>query len=242
LHLAFEDAIHGLTTTVHLTSEAACSTCHGTGARPGTTPRTCPMCEGRGVVDDNQGFFSFSSPCPECAGRGYTIDEPCPTCRGTGVEHRPREVKVRIPAGVGDGQRIRLRGRGGPGRNGGPAGDLYVTVRVKPHPLFGRRGNDLTITVPITFPEAALGADVAVPTLDGAPVKVRIPAGTRSGRTFRLRGKGVAARRKTGDLLVTVEVAVPQKLSAEERRAVEALAAAADGASPRAHLGVEEVT
>jgi molecular chaperone DnaJ len=240
LHLAFEDAVHGLTTTVHLTSEAACSTCHGTGARPGTTPRTCPMCDGRGVVDDNQGFFSFSSPCPECAGRGYTIDEPCPTCRGTGVEHRPREVKVRIPAGVGDGQRIRLRGRGGPGRNGGPAGDLYVTVRVKPHPLFGRRGNDLTITVPITFPEAALGADVAVPTLDGAPVKVRIPAGTRSGRTFRVRGKGVAARRKTGDLLVTVEVAVPQKLSAEERRAVEALAAAANGASPRAHLGDPE--
>jgi molecular chaperone DnaJ len=240
LHLAFEDAVHGLTTTVHLTSEAACSTCHGTGARPGTNPRTCPMCEGRGVVDDNQGFFSFSSPCPQCAGRGYTIDEPCPTCRGTGVEHRPRKVKVRIPAGVGDGQRIRLRGRGGPGRNGGPAGDLYVTVRVASHPLFGRRGNDLTVTVPITFPEAALGADVAVPTLDGDSVKVRIPAGTRSGRTFRVRGKGVAARRKTGDLLVTVEVAVPQKLSAEERRAVEALAAA-NGTSPRAHLGVEEV-
>jgi molecular chaperone DnaJ len=239
LHLAFEDAVHGLTTTVHLTSEAACSTCHGTGARPGTTPRTCPLCEGRGVIDDNQGFFSFSSPCPECAGRGYLIDEPCPTCRGTGIEHRPREVKVRIPAGVGDGQRIRLRGRGGPGRNGGPAGDLYVTVRVKPHPLFGRRGNDLTITVPITFPEAALGADVAVPTLDGGSVKVRIPAGTRSGRTFRVRGKGVSARRKTGDMLVTVEVAVPQKLSAEERRAVEALAAA-NGASPRAHLGPQE--
>jgi molecular chaperone DnaJ len=242
LHLAFEDAVHGLTTTVHLTSEAACSTCRGTGARPGTTPRTCPVCEGRGVIDDNQGFFSFSSPCPECAGRGYMIDEPCPTCRGTGIEHRPREVKVRIPAGVADGQRIRLRGRGGPGRNGGPAGDLYVTVRVKPHPLFGRQGNDLTVTVPITFPEAALGADVAVPTLDGGPVKVRIPAGTRSGRTFRVRGKGVAARRKTGDMLVTVEVAVPQKLSAEERRAVEALAAAANGASPRAYLGVEEAT
>ncbi|HKA83868.1 MAG TPA: molecular chaperone DnaJ [Acidimicrobiales bacterium] len=242
LHLSFEDAVHGLTTTVHLTSEAACSTCHGSGARPGTTPRTCPTCQGRGVVDDNQGFFSFSSPCPECAGRGYMIDEPCPTCRGTGVEHRPREVKVRIPPGVGDGQRIRLRGRGGPGRNGGPAGDLYVTVRVAPHRVFGRRGNDLTVTVPITFPEAALGADVAVPTLDGDPVKVRIPAGTRSGRTFRVRGKGVAARRKTGDLLVTVEVAVPQKLSAEERRAVEALAAAANGASPRAHLGAEEAT
>jgi molecular chaperone DnaJ len=239
LHLAFEDAVHGLTTTIHLTSEAACSTCHGTGAKPGTTPQTCPRCGGRGVLDDNQGFFSFSSPCPQCAGRGYTIDEPCPTCRGTGVEHRPREVKVRIPAGVDDGQRIRLRGRGGPGRNGGRAGDLYVTVRVAPHELFGRKGSDLTLTVPITFPEAALGADVAVPTLDGGPVRVRIPAGTRSGRTFRVRGKGVEGRRKPGDLLVTVEVAVPQKLSADERKAIEALAAAADGRSPRAHLGAE---
>src|SRR5829696_5279806 len=239
LHLAFEDAVHGLTTTIHLTSEAACSTCHGTGAKPGTTPQTCPRCGGRGVLDDNQGFFSFSSPCPQCAGRGYTIDEPCPICRGTGVEHRPREVKVRIPAGVDDGQRIRLRGRGGPGRNGGRAGDLYVTVRVAPHELFGRKGSDLTLTVPITFPEAALGADVAVPTLDGGPVKVRIPAGTRSGRTFRVRGKGVEGHRKPGDLLVTVEVAVPQKLSADERKAIEALAAAADGRSPRAHLGAE---
>src|SRR5918994_2010908 len=234
-----EDAVHGLTTTVHLTSEAACSTCHGTGAKPGTTPHTCPRCGGRGVLDDNQGFFSFSSPCPQCAGRGFTIDEPCPTCRGTGVEHRPREVKVRIPAGVDDGQRIRLRGRGGPGRSGGRAGDLYVTVRVAPHELFGRKGSDLTLTVPITFPEAALGANVAVPTLDGGPVKVRIPAGTRSGRTFRVRGKGLEGRRKTGDLLVTVEVAVPQKLSADERKAIEALAAAADGRSPRAHLGAE---
>jgi molecular chaperone DnaJ len=242
LHLSFEDAVRGLTTTVHLTSEVACSTCLGSGARPGTTPRSCPRCGGRGVLDDNQGFFSLSSPCPECAGRGYTIDEPCPTCRGTGVEHRPREVKVRIPAGVDDGQRIRLRGRGGPGRNGGPAGDLYVTVRVAPHSLFGRRGDDLTLTVPITFPEAALGADVAVPTLDGGSVTLRIPAGTRSGRTFRVRGKGVPGRRKTGDLLVTVEVAVPQKLTAEERRAVEALAAAANGRSPRAHLGIEEST
>ncbi|HYZ99159.1 MAG TPA: molecular chaperone DnaJ [Acidimicrobiales bacterium] len=242
LHLSFEDAVGGLTTTVHLTSEAACSTCRGTGARPGTTPHACPRCGGRGVLDDNQGFFSFSTPCPECAGRGYVVDDPCPTCRGSGVEQRPREVKVRIPAGVDDGQRIRLRGRGGPGRNGGPAGDLYVTVRVAAHPLFGRRGDDLTLTVPITFPEAALGATVAVPTLGGDPVKVRIPAGTRSGRTLRVRGKGVARRRRTGDLLVTVEVAVPQKLTAEQRKAVEALAAASNGSSPRAHLGAEETT
>ncbi|HEY8527413.1 MAG TPA: molecular chaperone DnaJ [Acidimicrobiales bacterium] len=238
LHLAFEDAARGITTTVHLTSEATCSTCAGTGARPGTTPRPCPRCDGRGVLDENQGFFSFSTPCPQCGGRGFTVDEPCPTCRGRGIEHRPREVKVRIPAGVQDGQRIRLRGKGGPGRNGGPAGDLYVTVRVAPHRLFGRRGRDLTLTVPVTFPEAALGADIKVPTLDGGSVTVRIPPGTRSGRTFRVRGRGVATPKGTGDLLVTVEVAVPQKLSASERKAVEALAAAGDGTSPRAHLGV----
>jgi molecular chaperone DnaJ len=240
LHLDFEDAVQGLTTTIHLTSEAACSTCHGSGARPGTTPRTCPQCEGRGVLDDNQGFFSFSQPCPNCAGQGYVIDDPCPTCQGTGIEHRPREVKVRLPAGVADGQRIRLKGRGGPGRNGGPPGDLYVTARVGPHHLFGRRGDDLTLTVPVTFPEAALGADVRVPTLDSGSVKLRIPPGTRSGRTLRVKGKGVPGRKGTGDLLVTVEVAVPQQLTDDERKAVEALAAATDGRSPRAHLGVQE--
>ena len=240
LHLDFDDAVQGLTTTIHLTSEAACSTCHGSGARPGTTPHTCPQCNGRGVLDDNQGFFSFSQPCPNCGGQGFVIDDPCPTCRGTGVEHRPREVKVRLPAGVADGQRIRLKGRGGPGRNGGPPGDLYVTARVGAHPVFGRRGDDLTLTVPVTFPEAALGADIRVPTLDSGSVTVRIPPGTRSGRTLRVKGKGVPGRKKTGDLLVTIEVAVPQQLSDDERKAVEALAAAADGRSPRAHLGVQE--
>jgi molecular chaperone DnaJ len=240
LHLDFEDAVHGLTTTIHLTSDAACSTCHGSGARPGTTPSTCPQCQGRGVVDDNQGFFSFSQPCPNCAGQGYLIEDPCPTCQGTGVERRPREVKVRLPAGVADGQRIRLKGRGGPGRNGGPPGDLYVTARVGPHAVFGRRGDDLTLTLPVTYPEAALGADVRVPTLDGGSVKLRIPAGTRSGRTLRVKGKGVAGPKKAGDLLVTVEVAVPQNMTDDERKAVEALAAATDGRSPRAHLGVQE--
>jgi molecular chaperone DnaJ len=146
---------------------------------------------------------------------------------------------VRLPAGVADGQRIRLKGRGGPGRNGGPPGDLYVTARVGPHRIFGRRGDDLTLPLPVTFPEAALGADVRVPTLDGGTVKLRIPPGTRSGRTLRVKGKGVPGRKHTGDLLVTVEVAVPQTLTDDERKAVEALAAAADGRSPRAHLGVE---
>jgi molecular chaperone DnaJ len=238
LHLSFVDAVQGLTTTVHLTSEATCSTCHGNGARPGTVPTTCSNCQGRGVVDDNQGLFSFSSPCPVCSGRGTVVADPCPTCRGTGTERRPREVKVRIPAGVADGSRIKLKGRGGPGRNGGPPGDLYVVCRVAPHELFGVRGDDLTLSVPITFAEAALGADITVPTIDGGVVKLRVPAGTRSGRTFRVKGRGVVGSKRTGDLLVTVEVAVPAKLSAAERKAVEALAAAGTE-SPRAHLGVE---
>jgi molecular chaperone DnaJ len=238
LHLDFEDAVHGLTTTLFLTSDAVCTVCHGTGAKAGTSPRQCVQCGGRGVLDENQGFFSFSTPCPSCGGRGYTIDDPCPNCTGSGIEQRPREVKVRIPAGVVDGQRIRLRGRGGPGRNGGPPGDLYVTCRVNPHSLFGRRGNDLTLVAPVTFPELALGGDVTVPTIDGGPVRLRIPAGTRSGRTFRVKGRGVKAKKVTGDLLVTVEVAVPQKLTAAQRKAVEDLATASDGQSPRAHLDV----
>lgn len=238
LHLTFDDAVAGLTTAVHLTSDAPCHTCNGSGSAPGTVPRRCANCGGQGVVSDNQGLFSLSSPCPVCAGRGITIDDPCPTCRGTGVERRPREVKMRVPAGVADGQRIRLKGRGGPGQNGGPPGDLYVVVRVAAHPLFQRKANDLTITVPITFPEAALGADVAVPTLEGSSVTLRIPAGTRSGRTFRVKGKGVATPKGTGDLLATVEVAVPSALSSAERKALEAFQAASAGASPRQHLGV----
>ena len=243
LHLSFTDAVHGVTTTVNLTSEAPCSSCHGSGAEPGTAPVTCPTCNGRGVVDDNQGLFSFSSPCARCGGRGTIVERPCRTCGGSGTEHRPRAVKVRIPAGVEHGQRIKLKGRGAPGRNGGPHGDLFVVCFVAAHPLFGRKGRDLTLTVPITFPEAVLGAEITVPTLDGPPVTLRVPAGTRSGRTFRVRGKGVPSTSGArGDLLVTVEVAVPAQLSAEERQAVEALATAssAAGSSPRAHLTFDE--
>lgn len=235
LQLSFQGAATGVETSINLTSDAACSTCRGSGAKPGTTPKACANCGGRGVVDDDQGFFSFSSPCPACRGQGYVVEEPCPSCRGSGTERRARQVKVRIPAGVRDGQRIRLAGRGGPGRNGGPPGDLYVNVRVASHPVFGRSGDDLTVNVPITFPEAALGAEVSVPTLDGQPVTIKVPPGTRSGRTFRVRGKGIETPKKHGDLLVTVEVAVPAKLTKDERRAVEALAAATTE-SPRAHL------
>ncbi|MBW3643904.1 MAG: molecular chaperone DnaJ [Actinobacteria bacterium] len=237
LHLSFADAVHGVTTAVNITSEAPCATCHGSGARPGTSPVPCPVCAGRGVLDENQGLFSFSAPCTRCAGRGVVVESPCPTCNGSGVQTRQREVKVRIPAGVDDGQRIRLKGRGKPGRNGGPPGDLYVVVRTASHPVFGRSGRDLTLTLPVTYPEAALGADITVPTLDGEPVTVRLPAGTRSGRTLRVKGRGVPSSSggPPGDLLVTVEVAVPSKLSAAERKAVEQLAAATTE-SPRTHL------
>jgi molecular chaperone DnaJ len=237
LHLPFREAVQGVTTSLHLTSDAPCSTCHGSGARPGTAPQVCPQCGGRGVLDENQGLFSFSTPCPNCGGRGAVITDPCPTCRGSGIERRPREVKVRIPAGVDDGQRIRLKGRGGPGRNGGPAGDLYVIAHVEPDPVFGRNGKNLTITVPVLFSEAALGTKLTVPTLDGEQVTLKIPEGTPSGKVFRVKGRGVKSKKSTGDLLVTVQITVPRKLSKQQREAVEAFAAATTD-SPREHLGV----
>lgn len=239
LHLSFDDAVSGVTTSVNVTSEVRCSTCKGSGAQPGTMPKKCPACGGRGAIDENQGPFSFSAPCGNCGGLGKIVESPCSTCRGAGVENRPRSVKVRIPAGVADAQRIRLKGRGEPGRHGGPAGDLYVVVHVASHPLYGRVGNNLTLNVPITYPEAVLGADIKVPTFENGTVTLRVPAGTRSGRTFRVRGKGIAGmRNEVGDLLVTVEVSVPVQLSDGERKAVEALAAASEHASPRGYLGV----
>src|SRR5690606_9908490 len=186
------------------------------------TPVRCETCRGRGTVEDNQGMFAMSRPCPTCGGRGVRIENPCGTCRGTGIERRPRDIKVRIPAGVSDGQKIRLKGRGDPGRQGGQPGDLYVVCRVAPHPVFSMDGRNLKVTVPITFAEAALGADIEVPTIDAGRVKVRIPGGTRPGRTFRVKGRGVPAAKGTGDLMVAVEVAVPAKLSDAEREAIEA--------------------
>src|SRR3954464_3826588 len=181
LHLSFDDAVNGVTTTVNLTSEMACHTCHGSGAAPGTSPVVCPQCGGRGAVEDNQGPFSFSRACPRCNGRGTIVESPCPTCNGSGVERRPREVKVRIPAGVDDGQRIRLKGRGGAGRNGGPSGDLFVIGHVEPDAVFGRDERNLTLTVPVSFGEAALGTKLTVPTLDGGTVTLKVPEGTPSG-------------------------------------------------------------
>jgi len=237
LHLSFADAIRGVTTSVNLISEAACPDCGGNGAAAGSAPRACPECGGRGVLDDNQGFFSFSRPCGSCGGRGSIVDHPCGTCSGSGTTTRPRVVKVRLPEGVKHGQQIRLKGKGGPGRHGGPPGDLYVRVDVEPHPLFARDGDHLLLTVPITYPEAALGADVRVPTFEGDVVTIRIPPGTRSGRTFRVRSRGVRTATGAGDLLVTVDLVVPTQLSDAERQAVEALRDATP-ASPRAGLGV----
>ncbi|MGH9294371.1 MAG: DnaJ C-terminal domain-containing protein, partial [Acidimicrobiales bacterium] len=237
LHLSFSDAVDGVVTSVNVVTGAICHTCGGSGSRPGGKPPvTCDRCGGTGVINDNQGFFSLASPCPECRGRGLKVIDACPACAGTGTERRQRQVKVRIPAGVEDGQRIRVKGRGEAGGNGGPAGDLYVIVHVSPHPVFGRKGRNLTVKVPITFPEAALGADITVPSLSG-PVTVRIPPATTSGKTFRVKGRGVHTGTSAGDLLVSVEVAVPSQLSDDQRAAVEALARVT-GDSPREHLGV----
>jgi len=235
LTVDFKDAVHGITTTLYLTTDAQCSTCNGSGAKPGTSPVTCAACGGRGVVDDNQGMFSFSSPCRVCGGQGSRIEDPCPTCRGTGEEKRQREVKTRIPAGVKDGQTIRLKGRGGPGRNGGPAGDLLVELKVMPHPLFGRNGDNLTVSVPITVAEAALGGDIDIPTLEGLRVTLRLKPGTQTGSRHRVHGKGIATSKHTGDLIVTVNVHVPTDLTDAQREAIEQLAAATT-VNPRSSL------
>jgi molecular chaperone DnaJ len=225
LTLEFADAAHGLTTTLHLTSDAQCSTCNGAGSAPGTQPKLCSVCNGRGVTDDNQGFFSFSSPCVVCQGKGVVIEKPCPTCRGIGIERRAREVAVRIPAGVSDNMTIRLKGRGGPGRNGGPAGDLLVECHVSPHRLFTRDGLNLMLRVPITYPEAVAGADIEVPTLDGQTVKLRLRSGTQPGSKHRVKGKGIATAKATGDLIVSVDVVVPNHPTKDELAAVETLRA-----------------
>jgi molecular chaperone DnaJ len=234
LHLSFSDAVHGVTTSVNVPEDVRCHTCRGSGAAPGTSTHTCPRCGGTGSLNDDQGLFSLSTVCPDCSGRGTLVDTPCPTCHGTGTERRVRSVKVRIPAGVEDGQRIRVKGRGAPGQGMAPPGDLYVVVNVGQHELFGRNGRNLTLTVPITFPEAALGTTVTVPTLDGK-VTLRVPPGTASGTVMRVRGRGVPSgpgrnAGKPGDLLVKVEVVVPTELTDEQRAAVESLAAVTEDA------------
>lgn len=238
LRIDFVQAVRGADVPIRLSSPGRCERCGGTGAKPGSTPRQCPVCDGVGLVSRSQGAFAFSEPCRDCRGTGRLIDDPCPECGGDGVSTRTRSLTVRVPAGVDDGQKVRLKGQGEPGRGGAPAGDLYVTVHVTPHRLFGRssrNADDLTLTVPVTFPELALGSTLTVPTLEST-VSLRIPPGTSSGRTFRVKGRGVERKARTGDLLVTVEVTVPSKLDDAASEALAAYAEATKADDPRAHL------
>ncbi|GGV19090.1 molecular chaperone DnaJ [Streptomyces spectabilis] len=235
--LSFTEAVEGATVPLRMSSQAACKACSGTGDKNGT-PRVCPTCVGTGQVSrGGGGGFSLTDPCVDCKGRGLIAETPCEVCHGSGRAKSSRTMQVRIPAGVSDGQRIRLRGKGAPGERGGPAGDLYVVVHVDAHPVFGRRGENLTVTVPVTLTEAALGGEVRVPTLGGVPVTLKLPPGTPNGRTMRVRGKGPARKDGTpGDLLVTVEVSVPTTLSPAAKEALEGYRKATADLDPRAEL------
>ncbi len=236
--IGFTEAVEGVTVSLRLASDAPCSACRGTGAKAGSMPRVCPECDGVGMrAASVGGAFTMNETCPSCRGRGMIVEDPCPACNGSGRGLSDRTIQARIPAGVRDGQRIKLKGKGAKGEHGGPPGDLYVVVKVAPHPVFGRSGDNLTIKVPVTFDEAALGAEIKVPTLSGVPVTVKVPAGTPSGRTFRVRGRGATRKDGTpGDLLVTVDVQVPATLSEEARAAVEAFRSATAGPDPRSRL------
>ncbi|MGB9282195.1 MAG: molecular chaperone DnaJ [Pseudonocardiaceae bacterium] len=241
IRIDFTEAVHGATVPLRIASPATCGSCAGSGARAGTVPRVCPVCGGTGLITRSQGAFALSEPCRDCRGTGRIIEDPCTECGGRGVSNRSRSLTMRIPAGVADGQRIRLAGQGEPGMRGAAAGDLYVLVHVTPHPVFGRSGDDLTLTVPVSFPELVMGTTVTVPTMDGpdqdGTVTLKVPPGTANGRTLRVRGKGIAGRHgRTGDLLVTLQVTVPTKLEPAAKAALEAYAAAIAGENPRAEL------
>jgi molecular chaperone DnaJ len=222
--LSFEDSLNGLTTRIPVELEAACSACKGSGAEPGTQPVICPECRGRGVTSEDEGFFAFSRPCPRCHGNGTVIEKPCRVCDGSGRERRTKRYTVKLPAGVKDGTQIRLKGKGEAGFGGGQAGDLIVTTRVTPSPLFERRGADLVLEVPVTFAEAALGAEVEVPTPDGR-ISLKVPAGSQDGKLLRVRSKGAPKLNGggRGDLLARLRIAVPTKATKAEREAIEAL-------------------
>ncbi|MER0102338.1 molecular chaperone DnaJ [Corynebacterium sp. KPL2734] len=233
--LDFREAAKGTTIPLALSGNAPCTTCHGSGSSSGKTS-TCGTCNGSGYISENRGAFGFSAPCKDCDGTGRRIPDPCPDCNGSGTVHRTRNITVRIPAGVIDGQKVRIAGQGEAGPNGTPAGDLFVAVTVKPDKVFTRDGDDIHITVPVSFAELALGDTITVPTLD-SPVRVKIPAGTPDGRTLRVRGRGIAKRAgKAGDLLVSVQVTVPSKLDAAASSALRTYAQAEkdSGFNPRA--------
>ena len=236
LDLTFEQAVRGVTKAMTVDGAVDCDRCRGGGAEPGTSIDVCEGCGGTGTVASNQGFFSFTNPCSRCGGSGRKVDSPCAGCGGAGRVRRSRTVRVRIPAGVKDGSTIRLRGKGAPGPMGGPSGDMLVRLRVASHPRFSRRGDDLALTLPVSFTEAALGARVQVPTLNG-PVTLKIPSGTPSGKTFRVRNEGVRRDRgRPGDLLVTVQVAVPPKLPKAARKLLEEFRDRYETESPRDRL------
>ncbi|MFF5635529.1 molecular chaperone DnaJ [Streptomyces sp. NPDC012825] len=235
--LSFTEAIEGATVPLRMSSQQPCTACSGTGDKNGT-PRVCPTCVGTGQVSRGSGGgFSLTDPCVDCKGRGLIAETPCDVCKGSGRAKSSRTMQVRIPAGVSDDQKIRLRGKGAPGERGGPNGDLYVVVHVDAHPVFGRKDDNLTVTVPVSFTEAALGGEIKVPTLGGPAVTLKLPAGTPNGRTMRARGKGAVRKDGTrGDLLVTVEVAVPEELDDKAREALETYREATASEDPRAEL------
>ncbi|MFC4034486.1 molecular chaperone DnaJ [Streptomyces polygonati] len=235
--LSFNEAVDGATVPLRMSSQAPCKACSGTGDKNGT-PRVCPTCVGTGQVSrGGGGGFSLTDPCVDCKGRGLIAENPCEVCHGSGRAKSSRTMQVRIPAGVTDGQRIRLRAKGAPGERGGPAGDLYVVVHVGKHPVFGRKEANLTVTVPVSFVEAALGGEIKVPTLGGPAVTLKLPPGTPNGRTLRARGKGAVRKDGSrGDLLVTVEVAVPDKTEGKALDALESYRDATADADPRAEL------
>jgi molecular chaperone DnaJ len=225
VNVSFEDSLRGLETKIPVEVTTACRECGGSGAQPGTAPVICPQCNGRGVVSESQGLFALSQPCPRCRGNGTVIEKPCAKCGGSGRERRTKRYSVKIPAGVKDGTRIKLRGKGEAGANGGSAGDLVVVTRVAPSKLFQRRGTDLIIDVPVTYAEAALGATVEVPTPYGERISLKVKAGAQDGQLLRVRGQGAPKLKGSGrgDLLARVRVTVPKKLTKKEREALEAL-------------------
>jgi molecular chaperone DnaJ len=238
VRLSFDQAMHGTQVAVSVPTAGECPTCHGNGAKPGTSPRTCPRCEGTGIDAQSQGLFSISQPCPECGGQGTIIDDPCPTCRGSGVTEETKRYRANIPAGVHDGSRIRLAGKGEAGYRGGPRGDLYVTTRVAPSPVFKQRPDgNLEVDLPITVAEAIQGAEIQVPTLRGSKT-IRVAQGTQHGAVQRLRGEGPPRTKGTGrgDIYYRIRIEVPKELSEEQREAVAKLAEALNGQNPRARL------
>ncbi|MBE0447862.1 MAG: molecular chaperone DnaJ [Actinobacteria bacterium] len=218
VHLTFDEALKGKTVQFLINKEESCTSCGGTGAVPGSGRKTCRVCSGRGLIADNQGIFSISRPCPSCGGQGSVIEKPCSSCRGDGRLTMPKTETVKIPAGIADGSKLKFKGRGQAGQNGGPPGDLYIVAKVAPHPFFKRIESEVLLDVPITFVEAALGASIEIPTVDGS-VSLRIPAGTQDGQTFRLRGKGAAKLKGSGrgDMLATIHIEVPKNLSPDEK-------------------------